>query len=129
MGYAMPQVIKAIYIPCDEEFLNNDPSLEEYKEKYGIDLEKVLNIKIVTSAVPRIEMPKNTKVYLVAGNYADLLDTCPKVAMPNFIEENSAEHKLTIGVTSLTYTGGNLATGTGFGFIIADDRTLSPVVI
>lgn len=49
MGYETPNVAKTIIIPLQET--DSGSTLEEYKNKYGIDLEEVFGISINESVV------------------------------------------------------------------------------
>lgn len=63
MGYQMPIVVKEIYLPVPY----HDMSLEEYKEKFGIDLNEILYFGDITNG--NIELKpdyKYSKVYLLA---------------------------------------------------------------
>ena len=56
MGYEIPLVCKEVYLPLDDTFLRDGPSLEVYKKKYGIDLREVFNIRFIENDPPLILM-------------------------------------------------------------------------
>ena len=67
MGFKNPIVCKEVYLPCDidEEGL----SFKQYKNKFGIDIEKIFDINFDEHSVATITN-NFTKIYLVGNYYA-----------------------------------------------------------
>lgn len=66
MGYQMPNVYKEIYLPISP---NDDLSISEYKEKYGVDLREYLTLEDDTLHF----YAKNTKVHVVYVDFDESL--------------------------------------------------------
>lgn len=67
MGYETPNVVKTIIIPFHD--IDNGLTFEEYKNKYGIDLEEVFEISF-SAEVVNIFKRKNCIYYV---SYEDII--------------------------------------------------------
>lgn len=83
MGFKMPIVCKELYLPIPRH--DENLSLLQYKEKYGIDLTPFIDVGIINDKGLAFKAPKNTKIYLVAPeNFAEDYDgNLPLVSAPN----------------------------------------------
>lgn len=121
MGYSMPIVCKELYLPIAQD---DELNLDEYKDKYGIDLSKYVHINGPEIA---IRFPILYKVYLVALDYENI---CP-VGLINNFTASAYESGSTNAETSIMCT--DLAENAGFGIRLVvnkdDDLTIDNIKI
>lgn len=81
MGYQMPIVCKEVYLPVDQNFLTNNPTVEEYNERYGLDLLSIVKpVYDADNSLLYVKERPYTKIYLVISNYSDGSINCVRMA-------------------------------------------------
>lgn len=81
MGYQMPIVCKEIYLPVDANFLTNNPTVEEYNERYGLDLLSIVKpVYDADNSALFVKERPYTKIYLMIRNYGAGSINCVRMA-------------------------------------------------
>ena len=91
MGYKMPIVAKTIIIPVDGYVDINHPTLDEYKEHFGIDLTEFFEFTTSSNILYR---PKtNAKIFVSLGNDSSIYN---QGVYPLFMGTDSDERNVII---------------------------------
>lgn len=114
MAYKNFQVTKELYLPIE---LGDSLTLSEYKEKYGIDLSKYLELG--EDYTIKFRFPELTKVFIACLNFgfADL----PLVAQPLKVSESEWEEGSQDAITALEINDIDSSIGGGIGVRISQD--------
>ena len=111
--------IKEVYLPIDGNGSDDGTTLEQYKNKYGIDLDEFFKITLENGAI-LLHCPRFTKLFLVNTDEVVANTGMASVLIPNTTGVTLWDEGASDGETVIAFNDTNGDSVIGIRFFIAD---------